>query len=172
MLIYVSLVTQPASPLFKWMWKSSPQNKHKFIFWLLHKDRLNTRNHFKRDSMALDCATPKWRKHCFISLFYCSLSQGCCCHHLHIHWDTSLKPLDVIIQLAPCGSSCFVKRSLLIALIFYVKGYWVKVRNNITPDSQIEFSRSLDIVMVSIATPVRNIWLNRVNASCTLPVLQ
>ena len=29
-----------SSPAFKWLWKSSCQNKHKVFFWLLLKDRL------------------------------------------------------------------------------------------------------------------------------------
>ena len=36
--------TLEASPLFNWLWSSSILGKHKFFFWLLLRDRLNTRN--------------------------------------------------------------------------------------------------------------------------------
>uniref|UniRef100_A0A0A8ZD98 Reverse transcriptase zinc-binding domain-containing protein n=1 Tax=Arundo donax TaxID=35708 RepID=A0A0A8ZD98_ARUDO len=35
------------------MWKSCAQGKHKFFFWLLLKDRLNTRNLLKRKNRVL-----------------------------------------------------------------------------------------------------------------------
>jgi hypothetical protein len=40
--------------VFKWLWKSKCQPKHKVFFWLLLKDRLNTRNILKRKNMQLD----------------------------------------------------------------------------------------------------------------------
>lgn len=43
-----------ASPLFKWLWASSNLGKHKFFFWLLLRDRLNTRNLLRRKNMELD----------------------------------------------------------------------------------------------------------------------
>jgi hypothetical protein len=42
-----------ASPIFKWMWKPCVMGKHKFFFWLLLKDRLNTRGLLKRKNMDL-----------------------------------------------------------------------------------------------------------------------
>lgn len=35
--------TRNVYPAFSWIWKSSVQNKHKVLFWLLLKDRLCTR---------------------------------------------------------------------------------------------------------------------------------
>jgi len=43
-----------ASPLFAWMWGSSNLGKHKFFFWLLLRDRLNTRNMLRRKNRHLD----------------------------------------------------------------------------------------------------------------------
>jgi hypothetical protein len=58
---YKALIgVQPAVPLFSWIWKSSCQAKHKFFFWLLLNDRLNTRNLLGRKKMVLqsyNCAT-------------------------------------------------------------------------------------------------------------------
>lgn len=45
-------------PVFKWLWKSSCQHKHKVFFWLLLKERLSTRNVLRRKNMDLpsyDC---------------------------------------------------------------------------------------------------------------------
>jgi hypothetical protein len=53
--VYKSLVGQSnAHEAFKWLWKSKCQPKHKVFFWLLLKDRLNTRNILKRKNMQLD----------------------------------------------------------------------------------------------------------------------
>jgi hypothetical protein len=40
-------------PVYKWIWRSSCQNKHKVFFWLLIKDRLSTRELLKRKNMTL-----------------------------------------------------------------------------------------------------------------------
>ena len=42
------------SPLFYWMWASSNLGKHKFFFWLLLMDRINTRNLLRRKNMELE----------------------------------------------------------------------------------------------------------------------
>jgi hypothetical protein len=44
---------QPAPPHFSWIWNSSCQAKHKFFFWLLLHDRLNTRNLLGRKNFQL-----------------------------------------------------------------------------------------------------------------------
>lgn len=42
---YMSILgSQPAPVHFKWLWKCSVRSKHKFFFWLLMLDSLNTRN--------------------------------------------------------------------------------------------------------------------------------
>lgn len=46
--------TVPTSPVFRWMWQSQVAGKYKFFFWLLLKDRLNTRNLLRRKNMHLD----------------------------------------------------------------------------------------------------------------------
>jgi hypothetical protein len=46
--------TYPSSILFKWMWQSRAQPKHLFFFWLLLKDRLNTRFMLHRKKTHLD----------------------------------------------------------------------------------------------------------------------
>jgi len=44
-------------PLFKWLWKTNCQMKHKVFFWLLLKDRINTRDILQRKRMQLDSFT-------------------------------------------------------------------------------------------------------------------
>jgi hypothetical protein len=39
--------------IFKWVWNSSCQNKHKVFAWLFLKDRLSTRELLKRKNMEL-----------------------------------------------------------------------------------------------------------------------
>jgi hypothetical protein len=43
-----------ASPIFRWMWKSCVMGKHTFFFWLLLRDRLNTREILRRKNMELE----------------------------------------------------------------------------------------------------------------------
>jgi len=45
-------------PLFKWLWKTNCQMKHKgFFFWLLLKDGMDTRDILQRKGMQLDSFT-------------------------------------------------------------------------------------------------------------------
>jgi hypothetical protein len=48
---------QSTYPIFSWLWKSKCQPKHKVFFWLLLKDRLNTRSFLRQRSMPLDSFT-------------------------------------------------------------------------------------------------------------------
>ena len=43
--------------VYKWLWKSCCQPKHKVFFWLLIKDILSTRNILRRRNMQLDSYT-------------------------------------------------------------------------------------------------------------------
>jgi hypothetical protein len=53
---YMALVGVELAPdQFKWIWNSSCQARHKFFFWLLLHDRLNTRNILGRKKMNLPC---------------------------------------------------------------------------------------------------------------------
>jgi hypothetical protein len=44
-------------PAFHWIWNSKCQMKHKVFFWLLLRDRLNTRDLLRRKNQALDSYT-------------------------------------------------------------------------------------------------------------------
>lgn len=41
-------------PSYSWLWNASCQMKHKVFFWLLLKDRVNTRGMLRRRNMELD----------------------------------------------------------------------------------------------------------------------
>lgn len=91
-----------ASPFFKWLWASSNLGHHKFFFWLLIRDRLNTRNLLRRKNMVLDnyhCVLCHLRceETCFHLFFDCPFSRDCW-STMSINWDTNLSPLDMMIQ--------------------------------------------------------------------------
>jgi hypothetical protein len=56
--VYSHLIGNHQShPLFSWLWRSKCQPKHKVFFWLLLKNRMNTRPFLRRRSMPLDSFT-------------------------------------------------------------------------------------------------------------------
>jgi hypothetical protein len=56
--IYSHLMgNQWTHPIYTWLWKSKCQPKHKVFFWLLLKDRLNTRAFLRQRAMLLDSYT-------------------------------------------------------------------------------------------------------------------
>ena len=71
-----------ASPLFKWLWTSSNLGKHKIFFWLLLRDRLNTRNILRRENKILDdyncvLCNSRCEETLFHLFFSCPFSQDC-----------------------------------------------------------------------------------------------
>lgn len=117
----------PASPFFKWMWKSRVQNKHKFFFWLLLRDRLNTRNLLHRKNMFLEsysyvlCIedTEETITHLFFDFPF---SQACWLY-LDILWDRTLPFLDMIIRARESFASNISERLLLLPLgLFGITG--------------------------------------------------
>jgi hypothetical protein len=126
--------TLESSPLFNWLWSSSNLGKHKFFFWLLLRDRLNTRNILRSKNRILEdyscvlCSSgsEETLEHLF---FTCPFSQDCW-DTLHIYWNTNLEPLDMVIKARTIfGHSIF--RELMITAC------WIKwkTRNNIIFDN-------------------------------------
>ena len=101
-----------ASPLFKQLCASSNLGKHKFFFWLLIRDRLNTRNLLKRKNMELDDYTcVLYNIGCeetnFHLFFECTFIQTSW-NTIPISWDFNLPPLDmVIVARSNFGSPIF-----------------------------------------------------------------
>jgi hypothetical protein len=46
--------SQPVHLAYKWIWQSACQQKHKVFYWLLLKNRLNTRGMLQRRNMQLE----------------------------------------------------------------------------------------------------------------------
>jgi hypothetical protein len=89
-----------ASPLFPWLWSSSNLGKHKFFFWLLLRDRLNTRNHLRRKNMELEDYNYVLYSSCeetLLHLFFeCPFSQDCW-NSILISWNLNLPPSEIFI---------------------------------------------------------------------------
>jgi hypothetical protein len=85
--------------IFKWLWKSSCQHKHKVFFWLLTQDRLSTRNILKRKNMQLpsyNCVLCNQNieetvEHLFLD---CKLAKACW-GKIGLTVDSSLNPLQI-----------------------------------------------------------------------------
>jgi hypothetical protein len=71
-----------ADPIFKLLWKTSCQGKHKIFFWLILRDKLSTRNMIRRRGMFLE------DYHCVLCqqsieetvmhlFFYCPFARDC-----------------------------------------------------------------------------------------------
>lgn len=122
------------------MWKSSAPKHTNSSFGYYSKDRLDTRTLCRRNSKALDsynfilCNAQVEETLPRPSFFYCSLNQRCF-HHLNIHLDTSLEPLEMIIQAHQSFHSSSFKchHSLL--------GYFVSQESG--PKSEITLRQTL-----------------------------
>lgn len=117
-LAYLQILGQAdVPPPFVWLWKSYCMSKHKFFFWLLLKDRLNSRALLLRKRFLLDsydcvlCAGHHLEslKHLF---FECTFSQWCW-RFIGISWDLSL-PVVELIQQGKNSSSKFCFSELVI----------------------------------------------------------
>ena len=81
---------QPVPPYLNWLWACTCQRRHKVFFWLLLKDRLNTRNLLRRKNCPLEDYTcilcDQGREETSQHLFWnCPFAQQCwkliCPHH-------------------------------------------------------------------------------------------
>ena len=101
------------------MWSAGNLGKHKFFFWLLLKNRLNTRNLLRRKNMYLDdynCAicNSNVEETCMHLFFECPFSLSCW-NHIDIHWDLSLPPLDMLIEARTTFGSPIFREILITA---------------------------------------------------------
>lgn len=110
--------THQASPLFKWLWSAGNLRKHKFFFWLLLIDRLNTRNMLKRKNRHLDdyncvfCNTTE--ETCFHLFSSCRFSLACW-NLIGINWDFTLDPLDMFCQARIDFNSTIFRETVITA---------------------------------------------------------
>lgn len=102
------------------MWKSCCWGRQKFTFWLLLKDKLNTRNILRRKGRILDdyscplCAsqTEERADHLF---FTCYFSKWCW-RFINIQWNEDLEITERIIQGRRDFHSCIYRELLLVAV--------------------------------------------------------
>ena len=74
--------SRPTHPIFKWLWKSSCQNKHRVFFWLLLHDRLSTRDLLRQRNMHLPsydcvCCNLSMAETSFHHFFDCPFALAC-----------------------------------------------------------------------------------------------
>jgi hypothetical protein len=107
-----------ASPLFKWLWGASNLSMHKFFFWLLLRDRLNTRNLLRRKNRFLEDYNCVQEETLFQTLFHlffeCPFSVSCW-NSIGIHWNLNLQPLDMIISARQDFGSKIFREIIIIA---------------------------------------------------------
>ena len=125
----IFIASSPDSPLFKWLWKSSNLGNHKFSFWLLLRDRLNTRNLLRRKHMPLvdyNCVlcNQGCEESSFHLFFECRFNKECWAS-IPIIWNLNLNPLDMILQgRLNFGSAIF--REIFITACWIIRN----TRNN------------------------------------------
>lgn len=111
--------TTPASPLFKWLWASSNLGNNIFFFWLLLRDRLNSRNLLRRKNMDLEdysCVLCNFgcEETCFHLFFECPFSRDCWAT-IPINWNLNLSPLDMILQARADFDSTIFREIIITA---------------------------------------------------------
>jgi len=157
---------QQTSPLFKWMWTSGNLGKHKFFFWLLLMDRLNTRNMLIRKNRHLDdyncvlCNT-NTEETCFHLFSTCPFSAACW-NSINISWNTNLEPLDMVYQARiSFGSKIF--RELVITACWVI---WT-TRNGVIFDGKAHslnqwkraFKDELGLVRIKSKKKIRDVLI-------------
>jgi hypothetical protein len=128
---------QYAPPQFSWIWKSSCQAKHKFFFWLLLHDRLNTRNLLGRKNFHLptySCATlPCVEEETLIHLFWS-------CPFADHYWDFICPTRDKNLSVLESIEHIKMKIGLPFSMDIIIVATWSlwivrnnKIFNNIRP---------------------------------------
>lgn len=107
-----------ASPWFKWMWQSCYRSRHKFFFWLLLRDRVNTRALLRRKNMHLDsyecvCCNSLQEETLRHLFFECPFSKQCW-QSILIHWDLNLTPDSMLLAARQRFNSKIFREVLII----------------------------------------------------------
>jgi hypothetical protein len=115
----MALVNSPVAPApFRWIWKSACLPKHKFFFWLLIQDRLNTKMHMVKNNLFVDS------QHCvlcnedtqenMIHLFFqCDFSQNFW-WRLGEEWNTELEVIDMIMDAKKDQLTVFFNEAMIV----------------------------------------------------------
>lgn len=103
---------------YKWLWKSKCQPKHKVFFWLLLKDRLNTRNILRRKNMELasfDCvfcvnSTEETAQHLFLQCPF----AGQCWDSIQIEAPMNTNFPEAVSQIKDQIQSSFFMETIIL----------------------------------------------------------
>jgi hypothetical protein len=117
-------------PIFKWLWKTACQGKHKIFFWLILRDHLSSRNMIRRRGMFLEeyscvlcqLAVEETTMHL---LFHCPFSKDCW-KLVNFQYDDNLS----IPQLFQAWKSLLNVDFALDLFILFCWGIWM-VRNDV-----------------------------------------
>ena len=129
--VYAALTPLDQAPTpFLWIWKSCVQLKHKFFFWLLLQDRLNTRDLLTRKTFYVEntscvlCtdAPMEYMQHLF---FGCDFSQTFW-WRLNQEWNYDLDLYEMLLDGHARASHSSFKECLIIGCW----SLWIH-RNNI-----------------------------------------
>jgi hypothetical protein len=130
----------PAPKIFSILWKSSCQAKHKFFFWLLLHDRLNTRNLLRRKNFVLQSYQCVFQccneEETLVHLFWaCPFAKNC--------WDFICPRRDRSLSILEALEDVRFKMKLPFAmevLILSAWGIWIVRNNKIFKDQNAEFN--------------------------------
>jgi hypothetical protein len=116
--VYLALINAPVAPApFKWIWKSSCLPKHKFFFWLLIQDRLNTKMHmlkkkfFVGNQLCMLCNEDSHED--MLHLFFqCDFSRNFW-WKIGEEWNTELEMIDMLMEAKNRSTNHFFKEAMI-----------------------------------------------------------
>jgi hypothetical protein len=154
----------PAPKIFTFLWESSCQAKHKFFFWLLLHDRLNTRNLLRRKNFMLQsyqCIVESCNEEeTLVHLFWaCSFAKKC--------WDFISPQRNRSLSILEAFEDMRVKMKLPFAmevLILAAWGIWIVRNNKIFKDQNAEFNSWKAIFLQELRLLVHRMKKKHVNS--------
>ena len=154
----------PAPKIFSILWKSSCQAKHKFFFWLLLHDRLNTRNLLRRKNFVIQsyqCVIESCNEEeTLVHLFWaCSFAKKC--------WDFICPQRDRDLSILEAFEDMRLKMNLPFAIeviILLAWGIWIVRNNKIFKDQNAEFNTWKAIFLQELRLLVHRLKKKHVNS--------
>jgi hypothetical protein len=133
--------SHPASPLFKWMWASKAQNKHKFFFWLFLRDRINTRNLLHKKNAFRPhiyvSSVCKMLKRIFNTFSLVAILVMLAGHIFGVVWDLNLEFPNMVLNARLLFNSVIFKEVFIVGCW----AIWCHRNNLIFDGSSLCFSK-------------------------------
>lgn len=138
--VYTQLIGHKQThPIFSWLWRSKAQMKPKVFFWLVLKDRINTRDMLRRRGMQLDSFVcelcilqrPETSVHL---LLRCNFAKACGAS-IGVYYNSSRPVFEIFRRIKlQLGVSFFMEIIILMASsIWTSRNDWIF--NNLDPNS-------------------------------------